>query len=149
MRLIVNKVIGGHVALDVSDEFEKTILSDHMVTPARQRSTFQNKLINYLFRFRKKFGFPDLSKTNHLRFSAPARDKEHLFAVMMGWDLYKCLPYFLVSNHHKSIYLFDAWLHDHGTFCRLLSYQFCFCILIAILRNATCQVQEYKRALDP
>jgi glycosyltransferase involved in cell wall biosynthesis len=70
-------------------------------------------LIRYIFRFRKKFGFPDLSKPNHLRFSDPVSDKDHHFAVMMGWDLYKCLPYFLVSNHHKSIYLFDAWPRDH------------------------------------
>ena len=113
MRLIVNKVTGGHVALDTVDEFERTILSDPLVSPAKPASLFQTELIRYIFRFRKKFGFPDLSKPNPLRSSDPVSDKDHHFAVMMGWDLYKCLPYFLISNHHKSIYLFDAWPRDH------------------------------------
>lgn len=122
MRLICKNDLDYHVSSDVIYEFESIILADKDARKAKKITSFSNVIIRFLYRFRKKFGFPDLSKNLYYYFFKPFNDKNHLFSIMMGWDLYKCLSHFSVSGHYKSIYLFDTWEKDHEPITYFIKY---------------------------
>jgi len=110
VQLILTQIENKGAAYEIVDEFEREILRDYNVKCLYLQNKYIYKFLYSIYRFRKKFG---ISFYLHKRPKTPLSDKKHRFVVMMAWEPYKCLPFFVLSSHYKSIYLFDAWQHDH------------------------------------
>lgn len=112
MKLIIS-ALNVHVSSDTVSEFEEVILDDAYVSKANlPNKAFQGILFIIYRLIRKSFHFTSF-KTRKKYAQNPITDIKHLFMIMMGLDLYKYRPYGLFTNHNRSIYLFDAWPHDH------------------------------------
>jgi hypothetical protein len=113
MKLVINKIKNGHVSQDTVDEFEKAILKDSIVSHAKELNKYVFKLLRFINRLCGKFGFTIIRKTNISYKVEPLLDSKHLFTVMMGLDIYKYRSFGFLTKHNKSIFMIDAWEHDH------------------------------------
>lgn len=118
MKLIRQKY-NYHVSLDTVEEFEKIILSDASVTSINEiNKTFSRILFHFWNAITKnKLKVKEnLDSTKNNKTS-----KLPLFAVLMGTDFSKCLPYFLFYKN-KNIYIFDAWPKNHKIIIKFLNF---------------------------
>lgn len=90
-----------HVSSDTVCEFENCILKDSSVKPSVYFGKILEKLTWTLSKFIPRSVFPMIYS------------KDDYFAVLMGVNFKKTLPYFLKAKT-RSIYLFDAWEDSHG-----------------------------------
>lgn len=106
MKLIRQKY-NYHVSLDTVDEFEKTLLSDELITSVNEKNKTFSKILIRLWNVFLKFKFRQKNSSN-----SALNSSSYLLAILMGTDFSKCFPYF-ISSANKSIYLFDAWPNKH------------------------------------
>lgn len=101
-----------HVSNDTLKEFENALLNERLMF----RNTSQDNTIYksrfFLFRLFRKFGI-ELFLSTANRWKNPLTDKNHLFVIMMGLNEYKLRPFNILTKHGRSVFLFDAWPHDH------------------------------------
>ncbi|MBA4311485.1 MAG: hypothetical protein C0417_02535 [Chlorobiaceae bacterium] len=122
MRLIINKNTDYHVSLDAVAEFENAILSDTQIRAIYIKNKIISKICTYCW-----LGLKSLSRgTNHfikpkLFIGIKNKGARDYFAVLMGLDVNKVLPYFLFSGR-KNIYLFDAWPNTHERLKDIVKY---------------------------
>jgi len=121
MKLIRQKY-NYHVSLDTVEEFEKIILSDASVTSINETNkTFSRVLFHF-------WNVVTRNKSTVIRENVGAvksinnrTTKLPLFAVLMGTDFSKCLPYF-IFHQNKNIYIFDAWPKNHNSIIKFLNF---------------------------
>jgi hypothetical protein len=101
MRLIKNPI--GSVSSDTVREFEGVLLSDNYIVSETKLKCNFFKCLFFIYYLLIKIGFPTIKRNNKYK-EKPLNDKKHLFMIMLG-----IRPYGLITNHNRSIYLFDAW----------------------------------------
>jgi hypothetical protein len=120
MKLIRQKY-NYHVSLDTVEEFERIILLDTSVSFVNETHKKISKAIFHLLKLfiRKsthKKSISDLSSKSSQQKLSPT-----LFAVLMGPDFSKCLPYFLFAKN-KNLYIFDAWPSNQQLIIKYLNH---------------------------
>ncbi|NOU47300.1 MAG: hypothetical protein HOO86_09585 [Bacteroidales bacterium] len=113
MKLIVNNNHNTHVSNDTVKEFENTILTDEIRFSNVSRNPILLKFLFYAYYFCIKIGYLPPAKINQNHQKKWGNSDDHLFAVLMGFDVKKWLNGYSNSDF-RSIYLFDALpgVHD-------------------------------------
>lgn len=101
-----------HVSTDILEEFEKVLLGNSKKNRVAKLNKFGYKCRFFLFQLFRKTGY-ELFFSTSKRCQNPLRDKNHLLVIMMGLNEYKLRPYNILTKHGRSVFLFDAWPHDH------------------------------------
>ena len=120
MKLIRQKY-NYHVSLDTVEELEKIILSDTSISFTNEINKKISKILFHLLNFIIK---KNTNKKNESNISTKLTEnklKSSVFAVLMGPDFSKCLPYFLF-NKNKNLYVFDAWPSNHNLIIKFLKF---------------------------
>lgn len=120
MELITRKPWKFHVAQDIVAEFERTILDDPRVQPARMNRAVASSaylLAGTLQAVNRRIGRPVDAWLPKAQWGQSQRD---LFLVSMGVDPSKCVPYFW-QRGRKSMYLFDAWPSRYPDIARFVA----------------------------
>jgi len=110
MDIIVHDPGRYHVSLDTVWEFEEAVHLDPYVRLTSSRDSFLSHVPNVVWRLI----FRAISAQNRPapRPRASLDSVPELFAILMGPNFRKTMPRFL-SEARKSVYLFDAWPHNH------------------------------------
>lgn len=119
MKLITNQIIPYHVSLDTVKEFEKNILKDPHANEAVSYRRLVTKITFHAWRQLQKYGINLLNFTKVFQNNLSSNNS--YFAVLMGPDYIKCMPYFFFSDE-KNIYMFDAWPQNHNAIINFLNY---------------------------
>lgn len=136
MKLITNPILNGHVSLDTIDEFEKTILTDELVHPAKPFYRFKVDLLYIVYLLIEKLGISLIRKSKPEFNANPLNDKLHLFAVIFCLDIRKIYAYALSNFHYRSIYLFDGWPSKHNKISNFYNYLKIDYLFISSLQSA-------------
>lgn len=122
MKLILNRPVNYQFSADTIIEFEKTIISDTKIQTVLPFNKNLSKLAFYNWRVLKKCGIPYTPLSLFNFFPLRNHNKiQHYFAILMGIDFLKCLPYFMLPVR-KSIYMFDAWPVAHEIIPQFVSH---------------------------
>lgn len=110
------------MSLDAVAEFENAILSNTQIRTVYIKNRIITKICMYCWLVLDNFSH----RTNHLikpklPICIRGRNARDYFAVLMGLEVNKVLPYFLFPGR-KSIYLFDAWPNTHDKIRELVKY---------------------------
>lgn len=119
LQLITHQAGRYHVSLDAVREFESAILRDPDVSPAAPPHALLADAAYAMWRLEHRLGTRSDAAAWLLRHGA-AVPPQRYFAVSMGAQLRKCLPYFMRPGE-KHLYIFDAWPASHDRvvhFCR-------------------------------
>lgn len=101
-----------HVSNDTLAEFETTLLQHSNDFKVAEFNSGLYKFKFLLYRIFRKLGF-ELFLSTATKWKNPLKDANHLFTIMMGLNEYKIRPYSILTKHGRSVFLFDAWPHDH------------------------------------
>jgi hypothetical protein len=118
MKLIRQKY-NYHVSLDTVKELEDVILLDNKVRYLYEIHKKISKTLLYAISFVAKRN--KKTKTEIVDDLKEEKSIKNIFAVLMGPDFSKCLPYFLFSGN-KSLYIFDAWPKNHQIIINFLNF---------------------------
>lgn len=114
MKLIRQKY-NYHVSLDTVKEFETVILSDSKINAINETNKTFSKVLFHLW---------NIFLSNNKKLPKKIKSKNNnqvLFAVLMGTDFSKCLPYFFYYKN-KNIFMFDAWPKDQKEIIKFLNF---------------------------
>ena len=103
---------------DIIIEFEKAILKDKNVQPAKKCSYFSSRLFFRLWKF-------VLTKAKLLRlflalYQLFQSQRKNYLAVLMGPRFPKCFPHFY-SKGQKAVYMFDAWPQYYSNIIKFIN----------------------------
>ncbi|MDR2148968.1 MAG: glycosyltransferase [Tannerella sp.] len=98
-----------HCSQDITDEFEKSILSDNAVKEVKPNSQLWFLPLYYFDKITRKLGVHFTEILAKL-FVLDSSDKQDAyFVVMMGEDFNKLYPYAFLNRKRRYVYFFDAW----------------------------------------
>lgn len=109
---LIHYNISSHVSNDTTDELETTLLNDSSTFKIAELNQLIYEFKFILFKIFRKAGV-ELYLSTSKKWKNPLTDKNHFFVVMMGLNEYKIRPYSILTKHGRSVFLFDAWPHDH------------------------------------
>ena len=108
--------------MDTVDEFERIILSNPSISPIRPYNKYLAKITYYLWILLKRCGIDYNPQFifNFLKIQSNVKSPNY-FAVLMGFDYLKCIPYFILPGM-KSVFFFDAWPAIHKEIIQFVKY---------------------------
>lgn len=137
-----------HVSNDTLAEFESTLLQNTTAFKVAALKSGVYKFKFLLYRIVRKLGF-ELFLSSATQWKNPLKDADHLFTIMMGLNEYKIRPYSMLTQHGRSVYLFDAWPHDHQKICNFANrYKIDYLFVTASQAAQTIKPQLLKTKIN-
>jgi glycosyltransferase involved in cell wall biosynthesis len=101
-----------HCSQDVTEEFERAILSDKTVKAVRQGSQLWFLPLYYMDKIVRKFGIHIFDILTRFFILDSSKEQNAYFTVMMGGDFIKYYPYSFLNRKKRYAYFFDAWTQN-------------------------------------
>ena len=111
---LINKHVhpNTHCSQDVTEEFEKAILSDNVVKAVKPGSQIWFLPLYFTDKILGKAGIHFTEILARLFVFDSSEKQDAYFVVMMGTDFNKFYPYAFLNRKKRYVYFFDAWSRD-------------------------------------
>jgi hypothetical protein len=120
IKLLVTPRRDQHVSQDAPREFEANILASGRATAVRADDLARSLLRRSCWSLYRAWS-PSMPGDRPLPLVPRSAGRGHYLAILMGPQLYKCLPYFGFARR-KSIYFFDSWPGSHAEIQRFADH---------------------------